>query len=94
MNDIDDAYDDEVGDADHDGHDVNDNDDDNGYIDLVSHVCIEGSNGNQNHCIGTSRDLSVIFIVRAGEINSMMTLLMILTMITMMTSLMTYGLKQ
>ena len=83
MNDIDDAYDDEVGDADHDGHDVNDNDDDNGYIDLVSHVCIEGSNGNQNHCIGTSRDLSVIFIIRAGEI-TMMTLSRILTKVTMM----------
>ena len=70
-------------DYDDDFDDVNDDDDNNGYIDLVSHVCIEGSNGNQNHCIGTSRDLSVIFIIRAGEI-TMMTLSRILTKVTMM----------
>ena len=91
MNDIDDAYDDEVDDDDDDDHNVNDDDNDNGYIDLVSHVCIEGSNGNQNHCIGTSRDLSVIFIVRAGEnkFNGDNADIVNDTKITMMTLLMT-----
>ena len=42
------------------------------YIDLVAHVYMEGPNGNQNHCVGTSRDLSVILIIRAEIIDLMM----------------------
>ena len=62
------ANDDDVNDVDDDdgNDDVNINDDGRGYIDLVSHVYVEGSYGNQNHCIRTSRDLSVIFIFSAG----------------------------
>ena len=48
------------------------------YIDLVAHVYMEGSNGNQNHCVGTSRDLSVILIIRAGKIDLMMMMMMMM----------------
>ena len=42
-----------------------DEEDEKQNIDLVPNVCIEGANGNQNHCIGTSRDLGVIIVIPA-----------------------------
>ena len=42
-----------------------DEEDEKWNIDLVPDVCIEGANGNQNHCIGTSRDLGVIIVIPA-----------------------------
>ena len=42
-----------------------DEEDEKQNIDLVPDVCIEGANGNQNHCIGTSRDLGVIIVIPA-----------------------------
>ena len=46
--------------------DKNDNEEDEKQnIDLVPDVCIEGANGNQNHCIGTSGDLGVIIVLPA-----------------------------
>ena len=54
------------------------------YIDLVAHVYMEGPNGNQNHCVGTSRDLSVILIIRAGKIDLMMMMMMMMMVMMMM----------
>ena len=45
--------------------DKNDEEDEKQNIDLVPDVCIEGANGNQNHCIGTSGDLGVIIVLPA-----------------------------
>ena len=42
-----------------------DEEDEKWNIDLVPDVCIEGANGNQNHCIGTSGDLGVIIVLPA-----------------------------
>ena len=42
-----------------------DEEDEKWNIDLVPDVCIEGADGNQNHCIGTSRDLGVIIVIPA-----------------------------
>ena len=42
-----------------------DEEDEKQNIDLVPDVCIEGANSNQNHCIGTSRDLGVIIVIPA-----------------------------